>query len=96
MDRLKPPSSANYFGTDEFGRDVYSRLISGRKISIMAAAFVLTVAVFIGFIVGVSAGLQGGVLDEILMRITDLFMALPSMILAIAIAVTLAPASRIP
>jgi peptide/nickel transport system permease protein len=89
MDRLKPPSSAHYFGTDEFGRDVYSRLISGTKISIMAAAFVLTVAVIVGFIMGVSAGMQGGVVDEILMRITDLFMAFPSMILAIAIAATL-------
>jgi peptide/nickel transport system permease protein len=89
IERLKPPSTAHYFGTDEFGRDIFSRVISGTKISIMAAAFVLFVAVMIGFIVGVSAGLQGGILDEVLMRITDLFMAFPSMILAIAIAATL-------
>jgi len=89
MDRLQPPSQAHYFGTDEFGRDVYSRLISGTKISIMAAAFVLTFAVLVGLIVGISAGLEGGIVDEILMRATDLFMAFPSMILAIAIAATL-------
>ena len=89
MHRLQPPSSSNYFGTDEFGRDIYSRVISGTKISIMAAASVLTFAVIVGFMVGVSAGLQGGILDEVLMRITDLFMAFPSMILAIAIAATL-------
>jgi len=89
MDRLQPPSSSHYFGTDEFGRDVYSRLVSGAKISIMAAAFVLTFAVIIGVVVGVSAGLEGGLADEILMRVTDLFMAFPSMILAIAIAATL-------
>jgi peptide/nickel transport system permease protein len=89
MDRLQPPSQVHYFGTDEFGRDIYSRLISGAKISIMAAAFVLTFAVLVGLIVGISAGLEGGIVDEILMRATDLFMAFPSMILAIAIAATL-------
>ncbi len=88
-DRLKPPSAQYYFGTDEFGRDIFSRVISGTKISIMAAAFVLVVAVSVGFTVGVVSGLQGGILDEVLMRITDLFMAFPSMILAMAIAATL-------
>ena len=88
-ERLSPPSSAHYFGTDEFGRDIFSRVISGTKISVSAAAFVLVIASIVGFIVGVLAGLWGGMLDEVLMRITDLFMAFPSMILAIAIAATL-------
>ena len=87
--RLKPPSVAHFFGTDEFGRDIFSRVVSGTKISIAAAGIVLVVAVKIGFFAGVVAGLQGGWVDEILMRITDLFMAFPSMILAIAIAATL-------
>jgi peptide/nickel transport system permease protein len=87
--RLKPPSAQYFFGTDEFGRDIFSRVISGTKISIMAAASVLVVAVSVGFSVGVISGLQGGLLDEILMRVTDLFMAFPSMILAMAIAATL-------
>ena len=88
-ERLTPPSAQHYFGTDEFGRDIFSRVISGTKISISAAAFVLVVSSTFGFIVGVMAGLQGGLTDEILMRTTDLFMAFPSMILAIAITATL-------
>jgi peptide/nickel transport system permease protein len=88
-ERLQPPSEEHYFGTDEFGRDIFSRVISGTKISVGAAAFVLIIASTIGFLIGVCAGLWGGMLDEGLMRITDLFMAFPSMILAIAIAATL-------
>lgn len=87
--RLEGPSLTHFFGTDEFGRDIFSRVVSGTKISIAAAAIVLVVAVTIGFFAGVVAGLQGGWLDEVIMRITDLFMAFPSMILAIAIAATL-------
>jgi peptide/nickel transport system permease protein len=64
-------------------------VVSGTKISIGAAAFVLIVASLIGVTIGVLAGFWGGILDEVLMRITDLFMAFPSMILAIAIAATL-------
>jgi peptide/nickel transport system permease protein len=88
-ERLRSPSREHYFGTDEFGRDIFSRVISGTKISIAAAGFVLVIASTVGFMIGVCAGLWGGALDEILMRITDLFMAFPSMILAIAIAATL-------
>lgn len=87
--RLKPPSADHFFGTDEFGRDIFSRVVSGTKISLLAAAFVLVVASTVGFTMGVISGFQGGILDEILMRITDLFMAFPSMILAIAITATL-------
>jgi len=89
VERLNRPSSDHFFGTDEFGRDIYSRVVSGTKISIGAAAFVLVFASIVGVVIGVSAGYWGGLLDEVLMRITDLFMAFPSMILAIAIAATL-------
>lgn len=89
IERLQPPSAAHYFGTDEFGRDLFSRVVSGTKISIGAAAFVLIIASTIGVTIGITAGFWGGILDEVLMRMTDLFMAFPSMILAIAIAATL-------
>jgi peptide/nickel transport system permease protein len=88
-DRLQAPSATHYFGTDEFGRDIFSRVVSGAKISVSVAAMVLVVASTVGFLVGVFAGLFGGILDEILMRITDLFMAFPALILAIAVAATL-------
>lgn len=93
-ERLQSPSSSHYFGTDEFGRDIFSRVISGAKISISAAAFVLLFGSIIGGAIGVFSGLGGTRLDEILMRITDLFMAFPSMILAIAIAATLGASLR--
>lgn len=88
-ERLAPPSGTHYFGTDEFGRDIFSRVVSGTKISLAAAGFVLVTASTVGFLIGVIAGLWGGLVDEVLMRLTDLFMAFPSMILAIAIAATL-------
>ena len=89
--RLQPPSIDHFFGTDEFGRDIFSRVIVGARISVLVAAMVLSVASVVGFLVGAIAGLLGGWLDEVLMRITDLFLAFPGLILAMAIAATLGP-----
>jgi peptide/nickel transport system permease protein len=91
MRRLEPPSGEFWFGTDDFGRDLFSRVITGAKISLRVSAMVLSIATVVGFFVGSIAGLFGGWVDELLMRLTDLFLAFPALILAMAIAATLGP-----
>ena len=86
---LQAPSAQHLFGTDEIGRDVLSRVLSGAKISLSVATVVLIVGVVLGTVLGGIAGLAGGALDEIIMRVTDIFLAFPSLILAVAIAATL-------
>ena len=86
--KLLPPSSVHWMGTDELGRDVLSRVMTGARISLQVAAVVLSFAVIFGTLVGAIAGYFGGIVDEILMRFTDLFLAFPALILAIAIAAT--------
>jgi peptide/nickel transport system permease protein len=89
LERLRPPSLSHPFGTDDFGRDILSRVVSGAAISLQVAAVVLGVAVVVGTAVGAVAGLFGGLVDELLMRVTDLFLAFPALILAAAISATL-------
>jgi len=89
--RLAPPSPHHLFGTDDFGRDLLSRVIAGTRISLQSALLVLSIASAIGFLVGSLAGFLGGWVDEILMRVTDLFLAFPALVLAVAIAATLGP-----
>lgn len=89
--RLEPPSRSHLFGTDEFGRDIFSRVISGSRISLSIALVTLVIASGIGFIVGCFAGLAGGWTDEVIMRVTDMFQAFPALVLAMAIAATLGP-----
>jgi peptide/nickel transport system permease protein len=88
---LKPPSAAYPFGTDEVGRDLLSRVLYGGRESILAAFAVIAAAVALGTVVGAIAGWSGGRLDEVLMRLTDLFFAFPPLILAMAIAAALGP-----
>ena len=87
--RLLAPSFSHPFGTDELGRDIFSRIIVGTWVSLQVAFVVLIFAVVFGTIVGAISGYLGGLADEILMRITDMFLAFPALILAIAIAATL-------
>ncbi|MFM9108783.1 MAG: ABC transporter permease [Chloroflexota bacterium] len=87
--KLLPPSPQHWMGTDELGRDVLSRVMTGARISLMVAVVVLTFAVTFGTFVGSIAGYFGGIVDEALMRFTDMFLAFPALILAIAIASTL-------
>jgi peptide/nickel transport system permease protein len=87
--RFQPPSAQHWMGTDNFGRDIFSRVLSGARTSLQVALIVLSVSVVIGFLVGAVAGLTGGLADEILMRLTDLFLAFPALVLAAAIAATL-------
>lgn len=87
--KLLPPSLEHPMGTDELGRDLLSRVMTGTRISLQVAAVVLTFAVVFGTLVGSIAGYFGGFVDEILMRFTDMFLAFPALILAIAIAASL-------
>lgn len=87
--KLLPPSSAHILGTDELGRDVFSRILTGTRVSLKVAVFVLTFAVVFGTLVGAISGFYGGMVDEVLMRFTDMFLAFPALILAIAIASTI-------
>ncbi|HVU09904.1 MAG TPA: ABC transporter permease [Phototrophicaceae bacterium] len=87
----KPPSAQHLFGTDELGRDVLTRVIYGSQISLIIAIAVNSVSAFIGLMVGGLAGYWGGAVDEILMRITDIFQSFPWLLFAIAIALVIGP-----
>ena len=89
--RLSPPSSQHWFGTDELGRDVFSRVIMGSRLSLFIGIFAILITMLIGIPLGAIAGYFGGKLDEVIMRITDIFLAFPYLILAMAIAVILKP-----
>lgn len=87
--KLLPPSSSHLLGTDELGRDVLSRIMTGTRVSLQVAVVVLTFAVVVGTFIGALSGFLGGLVDEILMRFTDMFLAFPALVLAIAIAAAL-------
>lgn len=87
--KLLAPSGDHWLGTDELGRDIFSRILTGTRVSLQVAVVVLTFAVVVGTLVGAISGFFGGIVDEILMRITDMFLAFPALVLAIAIAATL-------
>jgi peptide/nickel transport system permease protein len=90
--RLKPPGSPGYLlGTDDFGRDVLSRLIFGARISLQVGIIVVGLAGSVGVTLGALAGYYGGVVDEVIMRVVDVLMAFPFFILAIAIMAVLGP-----
>jgi peptide/nickel transport system permease protein len=89
--RLEPPNAAHFLGTDELGRDILSRLIWGARVTLGIVALVSVVTAPIGLIVGCVAGYFGGWVEAVLMRITDVFLALPRLILALAFVAALGP-----
>ena len=88
---LKPPSLKNFFGTDEFGRDIFSRLIFGARISLLIGAGAVAIAFILGTILGTAAGYYGGGTDSIIMRIMDIMLSFPAILLAIVIVTILGP-----
>jgi peptide/nickel transport system permease protein len=90
-DALKPPSSAHWFGTDDLGRDIMSRVLHGSRLALFEIFVVLTLSAAIGIPFGLAAGFLGGRVDEVMMRLVDLFLSFPTFILALAIAAALGP-----
>ena len=89
--RLQPPSSAHWFGTDQVGRDIFSRVVYGARITLMIVFLVAILVAPIGLLVGTVAGYAGGRVDAILMRTTDIFLAFPGLVLALAFVAALGP-----
>ena len=89
--RLEPPSAEHWLGTDQLGRDIASRLLYGARISLVIGVVVVALAGLFGTFVGLVAGYVGGLADEALMRLTEVFLAFPPLILAMAIAGALGP-----
>ncbi|MGF1612077.1 MAG: nickel transporter permease [Kiloniellales bacterium] len=89
--RLLPPSAAHWLGTDELGRDIFDRIVHGSRITLYIVVLVGVIVVPLGLLVGTTAGYFGGWLDTVLMRITDIFLAFPRLILALAFVSALGP-----
>ena len=89
--RLLSPSELHWLGTDSFGRDLLSRVIYGTRPTLVLIIFILVLTVPVGMAVGMAAGYLGGWTERILMRITDIFLALPSLVIALAMVAVLGP-----
>ena len=94
LETLQAPSRAHPFGTDDLGRDVMARVIYGSRVSLEVGLISITVALSFGVVVGLLAGYQGGIVDDILMRVMDAISAFPSLILALAITAALGAGIR--
>ncbi len=91
INRLQPASGAHWFGTDELGRDIYDRIIWGSRVTLYIVLLVSIIVMPVGLIIGTAAGFLGGWVDNVLMRITDIFLAFPRLILALAFVAVLGP-----
>ena len=89
--RLLAPSTTHWFGTDDQGRDILSRIIHGSRVTLFVVCLVAVLAAPVGLLVGTVAGYAGGLVDAVLMRITDIFLAFPRLILALAFVAALGP-----
>ncbi|WP_374632498.1 ABC transporter permease [Ferrovibrio sp.] len=91
VDRLTPPGAQHWLGTDQLGRDIYSRLLYGAQPTLMIVILVIAFSAPLGLIIGMVAGYMGGWVESALMRLTDIFMAFPRLILALALVSVLKP-----
>jgi len=89
--RLLPPSAEDWFGTDELGRSIYARVVHGARLTLTIVVLVAVIVAPVGLLVGTAAGYAGGLVDTVLMRITDIFLAFPRLILALAFVAALGP-----
>jgi peptide/nickel transport system permease protein len=89
--RLQPPSTDHWFGTDDFGRDILSRIVYGSRISLRIGLIAISLALTGGTLFGLVAGYRGGMVDMLIMRLMDLMLAFPSILLAIAIVAVIGP-----
>ncbi|EFH12502.1 nickel transporter permease [Pseudoroseomonas cervicalis] len=89
--RLQPPSAAHWFGTDDLGRDIFSRIVFGARITLYIATLAALIAAPLGLVIGTTAGYLGGWTDTILMRLVDVFLSFPSLVLALAFVAALGP-----
>ncbi|MCI9048409.1 MAG: ABC transporter permease [Hungatella sp.] len=87
--RLKGPSAEHWFGTDEFGRDIFARIIHGSRVSLVVGLISVSVSLILGGILGAFAGFYGGRVDNVIMRVMDIFLAVPSTLLAMTIVAAL-------
>lgn len=87
--RLKGPSAEHWFGTDEFGRDIFARIIHGSRVSLVVGLISVSVSLILGGILGAFAGFYGGRIDNVIMRVMDIFLAVPSTLLAMTIVAAL-------
>ena len=91
MAAFEEPSRTHIFGTDEFGRDIFSRIVYGARVSLQVGFIAVGIAVFVGGFLGAIAGYYGGFADNAIMRAMDILLSIPSILLAIAIAASLGP-----
>lgn len=89
--RLLPPSASHWMGTDELGRDIFSRVVYGARITLLIVALVAVISAPLGLIIGAVSGYFGGWTDRVLMGITDIFLSMPKLIMALAFAAALGP-----
>lgn len=93
-DRLLGPSNAHLIGTDELGRDTFSRIVYGARVSLQVGIIAVGVSLLLGGLLGIAAGFFGGMVDNLIMRFVDILFAFPGLILAIVISGLLGPSSR--
>lgn len=89
--RLQPPSGEHWMGTDELGRDIFTRVVYGSRITLMIVALVALISAPLGLLIGAVSGFFGGWVDKVLMGITDVFLSMPKLILALAFVAALGP-----
>jgi peptide/nickel transport system permease protein len=89
--KLEAPSRVHWFGTDEVGDDVYTRVVLGTRVSFQIGLVITVIAALIGVPLGVVAGYVGGVVGEVILRVTDVFLAVPALVLAVAVVSALGP-----